>query len=71
LEAHKLDKHEEYLKRESPEGRSRDEAVIEKLDRAIDENKEARAQRDKERKRKRQERDLGEDPFLFDPWGRY
>ena len=71
LEAHKLDKQEEYLKRETPEARERDEAVIDKLDRAIDDNKEAREKRDDERKRNKQDKDREEDPFMYDPWGRY
>jgi hypothetical protein len=71
LEASRLDKHEDYLKHDKPEAREADAAVIDKLDRAIDDNKEVRAERDKNAKRKKQEREREEDPFLYDPWGRY
>jgi hypothetical protein len=70
LEAAKRDKHEDYLRRDKPEDRARDDAVIDKLDRAIDDNKEARHKREDDKKRKR-DRSEPDDPFKFDPWGRY
>lgn len=71
LESAKLDKHQDYVKRDKPEDRERDAEVIDKLDRAIDENKEARRERAEEKKRKEQERDRKHDPFRYDPWGQY
>ena len=42
LEAAKLDKHQDYLKADKPEEREQDQEVIDKIDRAIDENIEIR-----------------------------
>ncbi len=71
LEDAKLDKHDEYLKRDKPEEREQDEATIKKLDEAIDDNKDARAKRQEEKKKKEEERKREHDPFRFDPWGQY
>lgn len=71
LQSAKLDKHQDYLKHGKPEDRKRDEAVIEKLDQAIDDNKGARRKRDEEKKRKEKEKEKEHDPFRFDPWGQY
>jgi hypothetical protein len=71
LQAAKLDKHQDYLKHGKPEDRDRDEATIDKLDKAIDDNKEARRNRDEEKKRKQKEKEKEHDPFRYDPWGQY
>ena len=70
LEASKRDKHEDYLKHEKPEDRARDEEVIDKLDSALDDNKDVRNKRDDDRKKKRGDRGR-DDPFKYDAWGRY
>lgn len=70
LESAKQDKHQDYLKHDKPEDRAKDEESIDKLDRAIDSNKEARKKRDEEQKKKRDDRDR-HDPFKYDPWGMY
>ncbi|MBX9686254.1 MAG: hypothetical protein K2X27_06100 [Candidatus Obscuribacterales bacterium] len=67
LESAKLDKHQDYVKRDKPEDRE----VIDKLDRAIEENKEARRERAEEKKRKEQEQERKHDSFRYDPWGQY
>jgi hypothetical protein len=71
LESAKLDKHQDYLKRDKPEDRERDSEVIDKLDKAIGENKETRRQRAEEKKRKEKDKEKEHDPFRFDPWGQY
>jgi hypothetical protein len=69
LEDAKRSKHDDYLKRGKKEDRDRDEAAIENIDKALDENKTAREKREEEKKRKDQERK--HDPFKYDPWGQY
>ena len=72
LEAAKLDKHQEHNRPgRSEEQKSRDRETIEKLDKALDGNKATRDESNKEKKRKKWEREDQEDPFLYDPWGRY
>jgi hypothetical protein len=71
LEAAKLDKHQEHVKPgRSGEQKERDKETIEKLDKAIDENQATRDQSNKDKKKKKDKGD-DEDPFTFDPWGRY
>ena len=71
LEAAKRDKHQDYLQHDKPEDRKRDKEVIDKLDQAIDDNKEAKKKRAEEKKRQDEEREKKHDPFRFDPWGQY
>ncbi len=71
LEDAKRGKHDDYLKHEKPEQREHDQEVINKLDKAIDENKDAKKKREEEKKRKEEERKREHDPFRFDPWGQY
>jgi len=71
LESAKLDKQDDYLKHDKPEQREADEQMINKLDKAIDENKDAKKKREEEKKRKEEERKREHDPFRFDPWGQY
>lgn len=72
LETAKLDKVQEHNKAGRPEEqKANDRETIEKLDKAIDHNQEARDEVNKEKKRKKIERENEEDPFLYDPWGRY
>ena len=72
LEDAKLDKVAEHNAPGRPEEKkAQDRETIAKLDKAIDSNKETREESDKEKRRKKRERDDEEDPFLFDPWGRY
>lgn len=72
LEAAKLDKHQEHNRAgRSEEQKAQDRETIENLDKALDGNKATRDESNKEKKRKKWERDHEEDPFLYDPWGRY
>lgn len=72
LEAAKLDKHQEHNRPgRSEEQKAQDRETIEKLDKALDGNKATRDESNKEKKRKKWERENEEDPFLYDPWGRY
>jgi hypothetical protein len=72
LEAAKLDKHQEHNRPgRSEEQKAQDRETIEKLDKALDGNKATRDESNKEKKRKKWEREDQEDPFLYDPWGRY
>jgi len=72
LEAAKLDKHQEHVKPgRSAEQKERDKETIEKLDKAIDENQATRDQSTDEKKKKKKGRGDEDDPFMFDPWGRY
>ena len=69
LEASKLDKHQDYVKPgRTAEEKERDKESIEKLDKAIDENKETRDKANEEKKKKPQK---DRDPFKYDPWGQY
>jgi hypothetical protein len=67
----KQEKHDDYLKHDKPEQREHDKEVIDKLDQAIDDNKDARKKRAEEKKKKDEEREKKHDPFRFDPWGQY
>jgi hypothetical protein len=69
LEASKLDKHQDYVKPgRTAEEKECDKESIEKLDKAIDENKETRDKANEEKKKKPQK---DRDPFKYDPWGQY
>jgi hypothetical protein len=71
LEAAKLDKHKQHVKPgRKAEQKDRDKEAIEKLDQAIDDNQATRDKANDEKKRKQHDRD-NEDPFTFDPWGRF
>lgn len=67
----KQEKHDDYLKHDKPEQREHDKEVIDKLDQAIDDNKDARKKRAEEKKKKDEEREKKHDPVRFDPWGQY
>jgi hypothetical protein len=72
LEDAKLDKVVEHNAPGRDEQRkAQDRETIEKIDKAIDRNQEARDESNDEKKRKKRERDDEEDPFQYDPWGRY
>lgn len=63
-------RHQDYVKPgQDPERKSRDKETIDKLDKALDENKKAREERDKKKKEKRERDD--DSPFKRDPWGRW
>ncbi|HNG19338.1 MAG TPA: hypothetical protein PLI59_09180, partial [Candidatus Obscuribacter sp.] len=70
LEAAKLDKLQDYVKPgRTAEQKARDKGTIEKIDQAIDDNQ---ATRDEANDKKKKKKERGpEDPFTFDPWGRY
>ena len=62
LEETKRDKHQDYVKSDrTHDQRARDEETIENIDKAIDENKEARKKRRKEKEQEREKRDRGLD----------
>jgi hypothetical protein len=71
LEDAKRDKHQEYVTPgRTEEEKARDKETIEKIDQAIDDNQETRDKANDEKKKKKRDRSP-EDPFTFDPWGRY
>lgn len=62
LEDAKKDKHQDYVKSDrTHEQRERDQAAIEEIDKAIDENEESRKQRRKDKENEREKRDRGLD----------
>ncbi len=72
LEAAKLDKHQEHNQPGRPEERkAQDRETIEKLDKAIDENQATRDKSKDDKKKKQNDRPSEDDPFAFDPWGRW
>lgn len=72
LESAKLEKSDDHNRAgRSEEQKADDRETIEKLDKALDQNKASREERADEKKRKKWERENEEDPFLYDPWGRY
>ncbi|MBY0552838.1 MAG: hypothetical protein K2W95_36480 [Candidatus Obscuribacterales bacterium] len=71
LEAAKADKLQSYLRQEKPEDKERDASTLDKLERSSKDIEEARETRDKDKKDKEKESEKKQDPFEFDPWGRY
>ena len=72
MEAAKRDKHDEYVKPgRDPEHREKDKEVIDKLDKAIEENKRTQDEQKKKKKEKEQEKKDKNNPFSRDPWGRW
>ena len=70
LEAAKLDKLQEHVQPgRTAEQKSRDKETIDKLDDAIEGNQATRDEAN-EKKKKKKDREP-EDPFTFDPWGRF
>lgn len=68
LEQLKQNTHKEYVQPgRKPEDKDKAEDTIKKLDKAIEENKEAKDIAEEEKKNKQKKRD----PFKFDPWGQY
>lgn len=72
MEEAKRDKHDEYVKPgRDPEHREKDKEVIDKLDKAIEENKRTQDEQKKKKKEKEQEKKDKNNPFSRDPWGRW
>jgi hypothetical protein len=72
LEEVKRDKVQEHNEAGRPEERkTEDRETIDKLDKAIDANQATRDQANDDKKKKRTDRPNEEDPFAFDPWGRW
>ncbi|HNG77337.1 MAG TPA: hypothetical protein PLY72_22890, partial [Candidatus Obscuribacter sp.] len=71
MEEAKRDRHDQYVKPgRDPEARSKDQEAIDKLDKAIEENKRAQDKQKKKKKEKEEKRDK-DGPFSRDHWGRW
>lgn len=72
LEDAKLNKHKESVQPgRTSEQKSKDKEAIDKLDDAIDGNKDRREKQIEKKKQKEEDRKKEHDPFRFDPWGQY
>ena len=72
MEDAKRDRHDQYVKPGGdPEARQKDQESIDKLDKAIEENKRAQDKQKKKKKDKEQEKRDKDNPFSRDPWGRW
>ena len=72
LEAAKLNKHKEHVQPgRTKEQKSKDKETLDKLDEAIESNKETRDKQKEKKKQKEEDRKKEHDPFRFDPWGQY
>jgi len=72
MEDAKRDRHDQYVKPgRDPEARAKDQEAIDKLDKAIEENKRAQDRQKKKKKEKEQEKRDKDNPFSRDPWGRW
>jgi len=72
MEDAKRDRHDQYVKPgRDPEARQKDQESIDKLDKAIEENKRTQDKQKKKKKQKEQEKRDKDNPFSRDPWGRW
>ena len=72
MEDAKRDRHDQYVKPgRDPEARQKDKESIDKLDKAIEENKRTQDKQKKKKKQKEQEKRDKDNPFSRDPWGRW
>lgn len=72
MEDAKRDRHDQYVKPgRDPEARQKDQESIDKLDKAIEENKKTQDKQKKKKKQKEQEKRDKDNPFSRDPWGRW
>ncbi|HND06908.1 MAG TPA: hypothetical protein PL012_14570 [Candidatus Obscuribacter sp.] len=71
MEEAKRDRHDQYVKPgRDPETRQKDQEAMEKLDKAIEENKSTQDKEKKRKKEKEEKRDK-DGPFSRDHWGRW
>jgi hypothetical protein len=72
LEDAKRDRHDQYVKPgRDPEAKGRDLESIDRLDKAIEENKRTQDKQKKKKKQKEQEKRDKDNPFSRDQWGRW